>query len=202
MSTFTNLPAIIPATKNTTTPNCNHHKLLPLPTVRASLSENQETDLNNKRRVVSALVTASIAAALGLNGAPAAFAEKWGTRSFLWEHFFEPELSPEDAADRIRQTADGLHSLRHMLDTMSWRYVIFYIRLKSAYLKQDMKAALSTVPIGRRKSYVDTANELIDNMAEYVQGVHIHYQTTKLPPNCSTKRNIVETPQIEDLIQV
>lgn len=49
---------------------------------------------------------------------------------------------------------------------MSWRYLIFYIRLKSAYLKQDMKAALSTVPVGRRRDYIDTANELIDNMAE------------------------------------
>uniref|UniRef100_A0A7C9DEA5 Uncharacterized protein n=1 Tax=Opuntia streptacantha TaxID=393608 RepID=A0A7C9DEA5_OPUST len=92
---------------------------------------------------------------------------KWGTRSFLWEHFFEPGLSPEDAAARIRNTAEGFHGLRHMLDTMSWRYVIFYIRLKQAYLKQDMQAALAVVPDRLKKDYVNAANELVDNMAEF-----------------------------------
>lgn len=92
---------------------------------------------------------------------------KWGTRSFLWEHFFEPGLSPEDAASRIRNTAEGLHGLRHMLDTMAWRYVIFYIRLKQAYLKQDMQTALAVVPEGLKKDYVNAANELVDNMAEF-----------------------------------
>lgn len=54
-----------------------------------------------------------------------------------------------------------------MLETNSWRYVLFYIRLKSAYLKQDMKNALSRVPESRKESYIKTANELTDNMAEF-----------------------------------
>lgn len=53
-----------------------------------------------------------------------------------------------------------------MLETMSWRYVLFYIRLKAAYLSQDMKNAMTTVPESQRKSYVKTANELVDNMSE------------------------------------
>lgn len=68
---------------------------------------------------------------------------------------------------RIRQTAEGLHSIRHMLETMSWRYVIFYIRLKSAYLSQDLKNAMTTLPESRRRSYANKANELVDNMAEF-----------------------------------
>lgn len=111
---------------------------------------------------------AASALALGLlaAAAPGARAESWGTRSFLIERFFQPGLSPEDAAARIRQTAEGLHDLRGMLDTMSWRYVIFYIRLKSAYLSQDLKNAAATLPEGRRRAYVSKANELVDNMAE------------------------------------
>ncbi|KAH0671111.1 hypothetical protein KY290_024164 [Solanum tuberosum] len=104
---------------------------------------------------------------LGLQFTPLALAENWGVRSFLREHFFEPGLSPEDAVARIRQTADGLHSIKEMLETNSWRYVLFYIRLKSAYLKQDMKNALSRVPESRKESYIKTANELTDNMAEF-----------------------------------
>ncbi|GMH01742.1 hypothetical protein Nepgr_003581 [Nepenthes gracilis] len=147
-----------------TTHNHRSQRFRPILATQASYSCKENR--SSRRKIVSVLLATSLIA-VGLNGAPAALAEKWGTRSFLWEHFFEPDLSPEDAADRIRQTADGLHSLRHMLETMSWRYVIFYIRLKSAYLKKDMKAALSTVPAGRRRSYIDTANELIDNMAEF-----------------------------------
>lgn len=67
---------------------------------------------------------------------------------------------------RIKQTAEGLHSIRDMLENMSWRYVIFYIRLKQAYLDQDLKTAMTTLPEGLRKDYVRVANELVDNMAE------------------------------------
>lgn len=74
---------------------------------------------------------------------------------------------PEAAAARIRQTAEGLHGIREMLETMSWRYVLFYIRLKQSYLSADMKNAMSIVPENRRESYVRTANELVDNMAEF-----------------------------------
>ncbi|KAA8529402.1 hypothetical protein F0562_033799 [Nyssa sinensis] len=54
-----------------------------------------------------------------------------------------------------------------MLEAMSWRYVLFYIRLKAAYLSQDMKNAMSMVPESKRKSYLKTANELVDNMYEF-----------------------------------
>ncbi|KAI9126389.1 hypothetical protein K1719_002810 [Acacia pycnantha] len=87
-------------------------------------------------------------------------------RSFLREHFFELGLSPEDSVARIKQTAEGLHSMREMLENMSWRYVIFYIRLKAAYLDQDLKTVMATLPQGLRKDYVKVANELVDNMAE------------------------------------
>ncbi|KAK8547021.1 hypothetical protein V6N13_099766 [Hibiscus sabdariffa] len=53
---------------------------------------------------------------------------------------------------------------------MSWRYVMFYIRLKQAYLSQDLKNAMNTLPRGRKDvydEYVKTANELVDNMAEF-----------------------------------
>lgn len=104
---------------------------------------------------------------LNINGnQQVALAESWGTRSFIKERFFEPGLSPEDAVARIRQTREGLHSIRNMLETMSWRYVLFYIRLKAAYLSQDLKNALSMVPDTRKGSYVKAANELVDNMSE------------------------------------
>ncbi|GAA0183164.1 hypothetical protein LIER_30628 [Lithospermum erythrorhizon] len=131
--------------------------------VQATLSS--EENVSNRRGIVTSLLASSIA--LGLNATQAALAENWGVRSFIKEKYFEPDLSPEDSAARIRQTAEGLHSLQEMLDVMSWKYVLFYIRLKAAYLSKDMKNALPVVPQSQRKSYVDTANQLVDNMAEF-----------------------------------
>lgn len=78
-------------------------------------------------------------------GSPTIAGRELGTRSFLLERFFQPE----DAVARIRQTAEGLYSLRDMLDTMAWRYVIFYIRQKSAYLSQALKNAATTLLAAR-----------------------------------------------------
>ncbi|KAI3452859.1 hypothetical protein Pfo_009522 [Paulownia fortunei] len=152
---------------NSTTPlhhhitAAHHHQFFPR--IQAT-SHVQETPIP-RRKILTTFLTTSLA--VGLQATPLALAENWGTRSFLRERFFEPGLSPEDAVARIRQTAEGLHDLRGMLETMSWRYVIFYIRLKQAYLSQDMKTAMTMVPESRRKSYVQTANELVDNMAEF-----------------------------------
>lgn len=97
---------------------------------------------------------------------PGAFAENWGARSYIKEHYFQPELSSEDAVARIQQTADGLREMRPMLDRLAWRYVLRYVRLKAAYLSSDLKNALIILPENRRAAYVKTANELIDSMSE------------------------------------
>ena len=112
--------------------------------------------------------TAMLEARRPVQRAQAAAEQSWGTRSFIKEKYFQPQLSPDEAVARIRQTAEGLRDMRPMLDTMSWRYVMFYIRLKSAYLDSDLKNAMATLPESRRKSYIKTANEVVDNMSEVI----------------------------------
>ncbi|CAK8536689.1 unnamed protein product [Lathyrus sativus] len=116
----------------------------------------------NRRNLISTFLATSMV----VGTAPLALAQNWGTRSFIREHYFEPGLSPEDAVLRIKQTAEGLHNLREMLETLSWRYVMFYIRLKQNYLEQDLKNAMTTLPENRHKEYVKTANELVDYLTE------------------------------------
>nr|GMD00373.1 photosynthetic NDH subunit of lumenal location 2, chloroplastic [Ipomoea batatas] len=135
-----------------------------LPKTQAKLPE-QHPQIQSRRNLVTALVATSLT--LGLNLTPLALAQNWGTRSFLRERFFEPGLSPEDAVARIRQTAEGLHGIENMLEKMSWKYVLFYLRQKAAYLSQDMKTAMYMVPQSRQASYVNTANELVDNISEF-----------------------------------
>ncbi|KAL5725858.1 hypothetical protein ACHQM5_008950 [Ranunculus cassubicifolius] len=144
------------------------HKRYPnksLPITKACHSSLSEIENKTDRRKFLSLILLGTSA-LGLQATQPALAENWGVRSFLREHFFEPSLSPEDAVARIRQTTDGMHSIREMLETTSWRYVMFYIRVKSAYLNQDLKTVLTIMPDNRRESYVEKANELVDNMAE------------------------------------
>lgn len=137
-----------------------HHHLLP--PIKASFS-GEETQSHRRKFIIATSI--SLLGVQTLNSG-VALAESWGTRSFIKERFFEPGLSAEDAVARIRQTREGLHSIRNMLETMSWRYVLFYIRLKAAYLSQDLKNAMSLVPNTMKNSYVKAANELVDNMSE------------------------------------
>ncbi|KAJ3679689.1 hypothetical protein LUZ60_017700 [Juncus effusus] len=91
---------------------------------------------------------------------------KWGTKSYTWEKYFSPGLSPEDSVARIRQTAEGMKGMREMLERMSWKYVLLYVRLRSAYLETDLKTVMEIVPEGRRNDYVKAANQLVDDMSE------------------------------------
>lgn len=149
-------------------PTSDHRPHSLPPSLSPPPSPSAENRLHSTRRwtVLSTVLTASSALGLRPRAATAEVEQRWGTRSFFREKYFEPGLSPEEAAARIRQTAEGMRNMRHMLDTMSWRYVLFYVRLKSAYLDADLKNAMATVPQARRQSYVKTANELVDNMSE------------------------------------
>lgn len=158
MSSLTSTTALFHTRKITSSSHNQHLKL----SARSSLSTENVTD---RRKFTASTVLLAAAVALGLHETPLALAQNWGTRSFLRERFFEPDLSPEDSVARIKQTAEGLHSLREMLERMAWRYVLFYVRLKSAYLSDDLKIAMSMVPEARRRDYVNTANDLIDNIA-------------------------------------
>ncbi|KAJ6720796.1 PHOTOSYNTHETIC NDH SUBUNIT OF LUMENAL LOCATION 2 CHLOROPLASTIC [Salix viminalis] len=165
MSSFTaNTPTLLHAQKKIADKPGNHQLKRSIPAIKASISPLE--NVTGRRKIVTFLSTSL---ALGqLQGTPPpALAEKWGTRSLLWEHFFQPDLSPEDAVARITQTAEGLHSIRDMLESMAWRYVMFYIRQKQAYLSKDLKNAFSTLPPNLREDYVKKANELVDNMDEF-----------------------------------
>ncbi|XP_073130529.1 photosynthetic NDH subunit of lumenal location 2, chloroplastic [Henckelia pumila] len=178
MSIFPQLPSSHTLHTMTTIPNPTtafhhhiatvHHRRHHHPTIqRIQATTFSELQANRRKFVTTILSSTSLALGLHLHATPLAQAQNWGTRSFLLEKFFQPGLSPEDAVARIRQTAEGLHELRGMLETMSWRYVIFYIRLKQSYLSQDMRTAMTILPDNRKKSYVKIANELVDNMSEF-----------------------------------
>lgn len=109
---------------------------------------------------------AAEAAAVPVVPTPPGTVPRWGTRSYVRERFFEKALSTDEAAARIRQTAEGMRTLRPMLETMSWKYVLFYVRLKAKYLDLDLTTAMDGVPGARRPDYVRVANELVDNMTE------------------------------------
>lgn len=161
MSSFTHATTLLHAhikTKHKNTSNNINNN------VNNSLSSKQ--NVTNRRNLVSTFLATSMVGVVHVTTTPLALAQNWGTRSFMKEHFFMPGLSPEDAVLRIKQTAEGLHNLREMLETLSWRYVMFYIRLKQNYLEQDLRNAITTLPENRRKEYVKTANELVDNLTE------------------------------------
>ncbi|XP_068462620.1 LOW QUALITY PROTEIN: photosynthetic NDH subunit of lumenal location 2, chloroplastic [Phaseolus vulgaris] len=155
MSSFTHATTLLHAHLKT------HHKK---PSTTTTTLPHTGT---NRRNLISTFLATSTAVVAAHGSTQQALAQNWGTRSFIWEHFFGPGLSPEDAVARIKQTAEGLHDMREPLETLSWRYIMFYIRIKQAYLDQDLRTAFSTLPQNRRKDYVKTANELVSNFGEF-----------------------------------
>ncbi|XP_047324616.1 photosynthetic NDH subunit of lumenal location 2, chloroplastic [Impatiens glandulifera] len=154
---------------STTTTHKNRNRGPPPLAAAAAIngsSKNPISDRRQRRQVLTSLLSISGASICGFQLSSPAMAENWGTHSFMKEWFFQPELSPEDSAARIKQTAEGLHSIREMLETMSWRYVLFYVRLKQAYLSKDVRNALVTVSQTKKGPYIKAANELVDNIAE------------------------------------
>ncbi|KAF2591984.1 hypothetical protein F2Q70_00041716 [Brassica cretica] len=143
----------------------DHRRINPLISIICSVGESQQ-DSFTRRRTLTSLITLTAIGAGAIATSSALAQEKWGTRSFIKEKYFQPGLTPEDAAARIKQTAEGLRDMREMLDHMSWRYVIFYIRLKQAYLSQDLTNAMNILPESRRNDYVQAANQLVSNMSE------------------------------------
>ncbi|KAE9454506.1 hypothetical protein C3L33_13597, partial [Rhododendron williamsianum] len=93
MSNFTNTTTLLHPKPTTTTPQPQRHQPRPLPATRASFPGDRNQ--SHRRDFLTKFLATSIA--LGLNSAPIALAESWGTRSFLREKFLEPGLSPEDA---------------------------------------------------------------------------------------------------------
>ncbi|KAL2349222.1 hypothetical protein Fmac_003222 [Flemingia macrophylla] len=174
MSSFTHATTLLHAHMKTKHKKPSNN---PLPFSQSPFSADQTKVMNNRRKLISTFLATSTAVLLhGNNTSSTALAQNWGTHSFIREHFFEPGLSPEDAVARIKQTAEGLHSIREMLETMSWRYIMFYIRIKQAYLDQDLRTAFTTLPENRRKEYVKTANELVSNFGEFDR----HIRTPKV----------------------
>ncbi|CAH2037800.1 unnamed protein product [Thlaspi arvense] len=171
----------------------NYHSRLNLPfSVKCSAGESQQ-DSFTRRRTLTSLITFTAIGAAATSSALAQ--EKWGTRSFIKEKYFQPGLSPEDAAARIKQTAEGLRDMREMLDHMSWRYVIFYIRLKQAYLSQDLTNAMNILPESRRNDYVQAANQLVENMSEldfYVRTPKVYESYLYYEKTLKSIDNVVE----------
>ncbi|KAF8104614.1 hypothetical protein N665_0171s0115 [Sinapis alba] len=147
-------------------PRSNNHRRVNPPFSVISCVGKSQQDNFTRRRTLTSLITFTAIGAGTVATSSALAQEKWGTRSFIKEKYFQPGLSPEDAAARIKQTAEGLRDMREMLDHMSWRYVIFYIRLKQAYLSQDLTNAMNILPESRRNDYVQAANQLVNNMSE------------------------------------
>ncbi|CAH8252269.1 unnamed protein product [Arabidopsis lyrata] len=153
--------------------------------------ESQQ-DIFTRRRTLTSFITLTV---IGRATSSALAQEKWGTRSFIKEKYFMPGLSPEDAAARIKQTAEGLRDMREMLEHMSWRYVIFYIRLKQAYLSQDLTNAMNILPESRRNDYVQAANELVENMSEldyYVRTPKVYESYLYYEKTLKSIDNVVE----------
>ncbi|NBH31855.1 hypothetical protein D3Z30_13055, partial [Staphylococcus warneri] len=84
----------------------------------------------------------------------------------LKDRFFIQPLSPTEAAARAKESAKEIVNVKEFIDKKAWPYVQNDLRLKSEYLRYDLKTIISAKPKEAKKELKDLTGKLFQNMAD------------------------------------
>nr|KAJ0226245.1 hypothetical protein LSAT_V11C100047590 [Lactuca sativa] len=84
----------------------------------------------------------------------------------LKNRFFIQPLSPTEATARVKESAKEIVNVKEFIDKKAWPYVQNDLRLKSEYLRYDLKTIISAKPKDEKKELKDLTGKLFQNMAD------------------------------------
>ncbi|CAI9270158.1 unnamed protein product [Lactuca saligna] len=84
----------------------------------------------------------------------------------LKNRFFIQPLSPTEATARVKESAKEIVNVKEFIDKKAWPYVQNDLRLKSEYLRYDLKTIISAKPKDEKKALKDLTGKLFQNMAD------------------------------------
>ncbi|XP_015065924.1 oxygen-evolving enhancer protein 3, chloroplastic [Solanum pennellii] len=152
-------------------------------TVRA---QQGSVDIETSRRAMIGLVASGLAASV----AKAAFAEarsiKVGpppppsgglpgtlnsdeARDFslpLKNRFYLQPLTPAEAAQRVKDSAKEIVSVKDFIDKKAWPYVQNDLRLRAEYLRYDLKTVISAMPKEQKGKLQDLSGKLFKTISD------------------------------------
>nr|DAD20643.1 TPA_asm: hypothetical protein HUJ06_022106 [Nelumbo nucifera] len=85
----------------------------------------------------------------------------------LKNRFYLQPLTPSEAAQRAKESAKDIVSVKELIDKKAWPYVQNDLRLKAEYLRFDLNIVISSKPKDQKKPLKELTSKLfqtIDNL--------------------------------------
>ncbi|MBA0565655.1 hypothetical protein Golax_008030 [Gossypium laxum] len=80
--------------------------------------------------------------------------------------FYLQPLTPEQAAQRAKESAKDILGVKSLIDKKAWPYVQNDLRLKAEYLRYDLNTVISSKPKDEKKSLKELTKKLFDTIDE------------------------------------
>ncbi|XVF87640.1 hypothetical protein PTKIN_Ptkin18bG0136500 [Pterospermum kingtungense] len=80
--------------------------------------------------------------------------------------FFIQPLAPAQAAQRAKESAKDILSVKSLIDKKAWPYVQNDLRLKAEYLRYDLNTVISSKPKDEKKSLKELSKKLFDTISD------------------------------------
>lgn len=87
-----------------------------------------------------------------------------GTDLPLRERFFIQALSPADAAQRAKFSAQDMKKVKSLIDKNAWSFVQNGLRSSAGYLRYDLNTVITSKPKEERKSFKALSAKLFDSL--------------------------------------
>ncbi|KAJ8549695.1 hypothetical protein K7X08_033402 [Anisodus acutangulus] len=149
-------------------------------------AQQGSVDTETSRRAVLGLVAAGLAGSFAkaafaearsikIGGAPPPSGGLPGTensdeaRDFslpLKNRFYLQPLTPAEAAQRVKESAKEIVSVKNFIDKKAWPYVQNDLRLRAEYLRYDLKTVISAKPKEEKGKLQDLTGKLFKTISD------------------------------------
>ncbi|XP_060192339.1 oxygen-evolving enhancer protein 3-2, chloroplastic-like [Lycium barbarum] len=149
-------------------------------------AQQGSVDAETSRRAVIGLVAAGLAGSFAkaafaearsikIGGAPPPSGGLPGTlnsdeaRDFglpLKQRFYLQPLTPAEAAERVKESAKEIVSVKNFIDKKAWPYVQNDLRLRAEYLRYDLKTVISAKPKEEKGKLQDLTGKLLKTISD------------------------------------
>lgn len=84
----------------------------------------------------------------------------------LKDRFYLQPLTPDQAAQRAKESAKDIINVKQFIDKKAWPYVQNDLRLKAEYLRYDLKTVISAKPKDEKKQLQELSGKLFKAISD------------------------------------
>lgn len=84
----------------------------------------------------------------------------------LKNRFYLQPLTPAEAAQRVKDSAKEIVSVKDFIDKKAWPYVQNDLRLRAEYLRYDLKTVISAMPKEQKGKLQDLSGKLFKTISD------------------------------------